>query len=389
MDDINIWWIIPVFLVAFGISFFMTPISMWIARMIGAVDVPTDNRRMHRRAIPRFGGMAIFLSVTITILLFEGDEPKIRIALLGGAFIYALGALDDVFNLPAWVKFTVQTAVAVFMCALGIRITVIANYFEGAGYIQIGLITSFIISVIWIVGITNTINLIDGLDGLAAGIATICSFSMAYIAYIRGSVGGMTIVCFAFIAIAGACIGFLPFNYSPARTFMGDGGALFLGYMIAIMSVISPLRRATLVAAVVPIVTLAIPIFDTSFAIIRRIINHQPIMSADGDHLHHRLMESGYGQRRAVLMLYGITGIMGIASILVSRELYKEAVVLAVIAITYLYVFLTDPNHNVAKKKREKKEAEQAAKLAAAAELAMAAGREAVKTAGEENKTEN
>ena len=112
-------------------------------------------------------------------------------------------------------------------------------------------------------------------------------------------------------------------------------------------------------------------------------------MGADGDHLHHRLMESGYGQRRAVLMLYGITGIMGIASILVGRELYKEAVVLAVIAITYLYVFLTDPNHNVAKKKREKKEAEKAAKLAAAAELAKAAGRDAVKTAGEENKTEN
>ena len=386
MEDINIWWIIPVFLVAFGISFFMTPVSMWVARMIGALDVPTDNRRMHRRAIPRFGGMAVFLSVTITILLFEYDEPKIRIALFGGALIYALGATDDLFNLPAWAKFSVQTAVAIVMCAMGIRITVIANYFEGTGHIQVGLITSFVITVLWIVGITNTINLIDGLDGLAAGIATICSLSMAYIAYIRGSVGGMTVVCFAFIAIAGACMGFLPFNFSPAKTFMGDGGALFLGYMIAIMSVISPLRRATLVAAVVPIVTLAIPIFDTSFAIIRRIINHQPIMGADGDHLHHRLMESGYGQRRAVLMLYGITGIMGVAAILVSREIYKEAIVLSAIAIVYLYVFLTDPNHNVAKQKREKREAEKAAKLAEAAELAKVAGREAIKAAEDEKK---
>ena len=132
-----------------------------------------------------------------------------------------------------------------------------------------------------------------------------------------------------------------------------------MGYMIAIMSVISPLRRATVVAAVIPIVSLAIPIFDTSFAIIRRLINHQPIMGADVEHLHHRLMESGFGQRRAVLMLYGITAIMGVASILVSRELYKEAFVLTGIAIVYLYVFLTDPNHNMAKKRRKEKAEEK------------------------------
>ena len=366
--EITFWVIAPVFILAFVVTFLMTPVSMWLARKIGAVDVPLDKRRMHQRTIPRFGGMAVFVGTMVTILLFEGGEPSITTAMVGGVLMYALGVVDDLVDVRPSIKFAAQTIIAIIIYVMGIRITFITNYFGDTDHLRFGAVASFIITVLWIVGITNTINLIDGLDGLAAGITAISALSMAYVAYIRGSVGGMTIVCIALVAIAGSCIGFLPFNFSPAKTFLGDGGALFLGYMIAIMAVISPLRRSTVIAAVVPIVALAIPIFDTSFAIVRRIASHRSIMSADKEHLHHRLMESGYGQRRAVLMMYGISGIMGMAAIVLSRELYKETVVLTAIAGVYLFVFLTDPNHkikvpnlkaiNVAKK--EKLEEEQA-----------------------------
>ncbi len=375
MDEIDLYFsdLLFVFAIAFAVAFFTTPVSMWIARKIGAIDVPRDSRRMHQRILPRFGGMAIFLGTVVATLIREGENEQIRIALLGGVLMYALGVWDDLKDLKPWVKFSCQTAIAILMFALGLRITFITNYFAG-GHWNFGIVMCFLVTVFWIVGITNTINLIDGLDGLAAGISAIAALSMAYVAYIRGSIGGMTTVCIALMALAGACSGFLPYNFSPAKTIMGDGGALFLGYMIAIMAVISPLRRSTVIAAVVPVMALAIPIFDTSFAIIRRMVNHQGIMTADKEHLHHRLMESGYGQRRAVLMLYGISAIMGVASILVSRDLVKEAVVLSLIAVVYLYVFLTDPNHKTMSAKGRQAEAQR--KAAEAAKAAKSAERD-------------
>lgn len=227
--------------------------------------------------------------------------------------------------------------------------------------LHFGTAVCFIVTILWIVGITNTINLIDGLDGLAAGIAAVSSLSIAYVAYIHGDQYGMMIVCLAMVALAGSCIGFLPFNFYPAKIFMGDGGSLFLGFMIATLSVVGPLKRSTIIAVVVPVLVLGIPIFDTFFAILRRVVNRRPIMEADKGHLHHRLMALGYGQRRAVLMLYGISAIMGMAAVLVSRELYKDSLVLVGIAAIYLYVFLTDPNHkmpqikavNIAKEERK------------------------------------
>lgn len=348
--------------VAMAISFAVTPLSIKIAHKIGAMDVPKDNRRMHRRAIPRFGGMAIFAGTMITIAIFQWQDPKMRIAMLGGGLIYAVGVADDLKNIHAGVKFALETAVAIMVYAMGIRISIINNYFGTGNWILSDAIC-FIITVLWIVGITNTINLIDGLDGLAAGTSAIAALCIAYVAYIHGDTYGMTTVCIAMLALAGSCIGFLPFNFSPAKTFMGDGGALFLGFMISVLSVIGPLRRSTVIAVVVPVVVLAIPIFDTSFAIVRRIVNRQPIMEADKGHLHHRLMDAGYGQRRAVLMLYGNSAIMGMAAVLISRELYKDALALVIIATIYLYVFLTDPNHkmpqikavNIAKEEKRNK----------------------------------
>jgi UDP-GlcNAc:undecaprenyl-phosphate GlcNAc-1-phosphate transferase len=199
---------------------------------------------------------------------------------------------------------------------------------------------AYLLTVFWIVGITNAVNLMDGLDGLAAGSTAIMALSLAYIAYIHGVRLGSMPVCIALVAVAGGCLGFLPYNFSPAKTFMGDGGALYLGYMIAVLSVISPLKRATVVGALIPMLTLAVPIFDTAFAMLRRMLKHESIMHADKGHLHHHLMAAGFGQRRSVLIMYGIVGIMGIVAVLISRELYKDAFFLFLIALLYLCIII-------------------------------------------------
>ncbi|MDD6043633.1 MAG: MraY family glycosyltransferase [Eubacteriaceae bacterium] len=343
---IDAFTLITTFIVSFVVALLFTPVSIKVAHLIGAVDIPTDDRRMHTKAMPRFGGMAIFIGTMTSLCIFAIDNKSIFPVIVGGALIYALGVADDLCCLNAKVKFGIQTLIAILMYAMGLRIKFIANYF-GSGHIYFASAICFIVTVIWIVGITNTINLVDGLDGLAAGVASIAGLAVAYVAYIHGNTNGMMIVCLAMLAVAGSCLGFLPFNFYPAKTFMGDGGSLFLGFMMATLSVVGPLKRSTVIAVVVPVLVLGIPIFDTAFAILRRLVNRRPIMEADKGHLHHRLMQSGYGQRRAVLMLYGICAIMGMAAVLVSRELYKDAFVLGAIAAVYLYVFLTDPNHKM------------------------------------------
>lgn len=322
----------------------LTPLSIKVAHRIGAIDVPRDSRRMHTDAVPRFGGLAIYIGSMVGLWVFAGDFRQIRIAMLGGTLMYLLGAADDLRNLHAGVKFSGQVVIAIIMYALGIRITFITNYF-GSGLVMFGDVLCFIVTVLWIVGITNAINLTDGLDGLAAGISGIISLSIAYIAYIHGDIYGSAMVCISLVCLAGSCAGFLPFNFSPAKTFMGDSGALYLGFMIAIFSVISPLKRSTIIATIVPVFALAIPIFDTFAAIVRRWLSGKPIMEADKQHLHHKLIAAGHDHKRSVMMLYGITGIMGMAAVQISRELYKDAFVLILIVMTYLYVFATDPAH--------------------------------------------
>ena len=355
------------FLLAFVIALATTPLAIKLAPRIGAMDIPKDDRRMHKKPMPRFGGLAMFLGTTISLLVFLGENDHIKAVVIGGALIYCLGVVDDLKNLDAKVKFAGQLIIAVLMYYMGLKIEFIDNYF-GPGLWRFGTVVCFIVTVLWIVGITNTINLVDGLDGLAAGIATIASCSVAYVAYIHGDKYGLLIVCAAMMAVAGGAMGFLPYNFYPAKIFMGDSGSLFLGFMIASLSVVGPLKKSTFIAVVIPVLVLGVPIFDTFFAIIRRMINRRPIMEADKGHLHHHLMASGYGQRRAVLMLYGISAIMGMAAVLISRELYKDAFVLIGIAAIYLYVFLTDPNHKMPQiravniEKEEKKEKKDGSK---------------------------
>lgn len=337
--------IIEAMLISVVVAYAATPLSIRIANIFGIIDKPKDERRVHKKPIPRFGGMGIFMGSMAGLMIPAGMNDKVPIAMLGGLLMYTLGVVDDIYDIKPVVKFGGQVLIASIVYALGVRITFISNYFGAAGAdSHANLILSagvgYLITVFWIVGITNAVNLMDGLDGLAAGSTAIMAFSLAYIAYIHGTRLGSMPVCIALVAVAGGCIGFLPYNFSPAKTFMGDGGALYLGYMIAVLSVISPLKRATVVGALIPMLTLAVPIFDTAFAMLRRMLKHESIMHADKGHLHHHLMAAGFGQRRSVLIMYGIVGIMGIVAVLISRELYKDAFFLFLIALLYLCIII-------------------------------------------------
>lgn len=332
------------FFIALAVSLAATPLAIKIAPKIGAMDVPKDGRRMHTKAMPRFGGMAIFLGSMVSMFIFLTFDSRIPIIMLGGLLIYGLGIADDLFNLPAKLKFVGQFVVAILMYAMNIRITFITNFF-GEGNSQLGDVLCFIITVFWIVGITNTVNLIDGLDGLAAGTSAIAALSISYVAYIHGTY----LVAGSMLALAGGALGFLPYNFYPSKIFMGDGGSLYLGFMLATLSILGTVKSATLVAMIIPVLVLGVPIFDTLFAIFRRVVNKRPIMEADKGHLHHRLMSLGYGQRRATLMLYGISAIMGVAAVTYSRGLMVETIGLAAITLMYIYVFLTDIDNTIPK----------------------------------------
>jgi UDP-GlcNAc:undecaprenyl-phosphate GlcNAc-1-phosphate transferase len=242
--------------------------------------------------------------------------------------------------MPAKVKLLGQIICASVIFGFGVRISFMTNHLDG-GHSYFGGVSSYIITILWIVGITNTVNLIDGLDGLATGVSAIASLCIAYAAYIHGAYP----VCIAMLAIAGGTIGFLPYNFHPAKIFMGDGGSLFLGFMLASLSIVGPVKGATIMAVIMPVLVLGVPIFDTAFAILRRLVNHRPIMEADKGHLHHRLMAAGMGQRRTVMTLYGISAIMGVAAVLFSRDLFVETAGLVAIAAMYIYIFLTDANN--------------------------------------------
>ena len=337
--------IIQALLISIVVAYVAAPVSIKLAHKLGVIDKPKDARRVHKKPIPRFGGMSIFLGSMAAMIIPAGMNDKIKVAMIGGILMYLLGIADDIKDLKPAVKFIGQLGIASLIYALGVRITFISNYFGmhatgSNANVILSAGVGYIITVLWIVGITNAVNLMDGLDGLAAGSVAIMSLCLAYIAYIHGARIGSMPVCIALVAVAGGCIGFLPYNFSPAKTFMGDGGALYLGYMIAVLTVVSPLKRATIVGALIPILTLAVPIFDTAFAMLRRTLKHESIMHADKGHLHHHLMAAGFGQRRSVLIMYGIVGIMGEVAILTSRELYKDALPLFLIALLYLGIII-------------------------------------------------
>jgi UDP-GlcNAc:undecaprenyl-phosphate GlcNAc-1-phosphate transferase len=334
------------------ITFVFTPVSMRAARRIGAIDVPNDKRRMHERPIPCFGGLAIFIGVIATLLLIKiyfyqqafllqnyggAQADKITGLIVGGAVIFAAGVIDDVRGMRPLVKLALQIASAVVAFAFGVRMDTIKLFgFDLIGGSAEGLAVSLVLTVIWIVAIINMINLIDGMDGLAAGVVGISSLAIAYVGYLKGYYD----ITLGMGAIAGSAFGFLPFNFYPAKSFMGDGGAMFLGFMLASVSAMGQAKNATIVAIIVPVIVLGVPLFDVIFAVFRRVLRGQSILGADKGHLHHQISHIGMGQRRTVVTLYGITSVMGVAAILLSRGLILESIFLFCVAILFIIVLI-------------------------------------------------
>ena len=262
---------------ALVVCFAMTPLVRSFAVRVGAVDVPKDGRRMHDHPIPRQGGLAIFLGFLIAVVLFADLDRQVQGILLGSVIIVTVGAIDDIVPLPALLKFAVQIAAAGVAVAFGVRFEFIANpfFWSDARYINFGA-WSIPITIFWIVGITNSINLIDGLDGLACGVSAISSLTFLAITIVLDQVN----VAVLLAAILGACLGFIPYNFNPAKIFMGDTGALLLGYVLSTISVIGFFKFYAIISFTVPVLALALPIFDTCFAIIRRLLRGQNPMSA-------------------------------------------------------------------------------------------------------------
>lgn len=299
-------------IVAFVISFVITPVVKTFATKVGAVDIPGEARRIHDHPIPRMGGLAIFFGFLLSVLLFVDITKEVRGILLGSIIIVATGAIDDVVSLRAWIKFVIQIVAAVVAVLHGVVIHVMMNpnVFSEQEAIVLGWL-AVPITILWIVGITNSVNLIDGLDGLAVGVSTISCITILVVALLVSEPNVALIVA----ALAGACIGFMPYNLNPAKIFMGDTGSLLLGYVLSTVSVLGLFKFYALVTFVVPVLALAVPLSDTLFAFCRRILHGQSPFKADRGHFHHKLMDLGLNQKQAVAILYAISAILGLAAV--------------------------------------------------------------------------
>jgi len=335
--------------VAAIIAFATTPIAKLIARRVGAMDYPSA-RRINKKPMPRIGGLAIFFGFIVAVLCFvDVGSPEIRGILLGAVIIVSLGALDDVYQLPALVKFLVQIGAALIVVCHGVDVNVITNPFKDGAYIHLGF-WSYPITVLWIVGVTNAMNLMDGLDGLAAGISAISSFALFIVAIFTG-MGNIAILI---AAVIGACLGFLPYNSHPASIFMGDTGSNFLGFILAAISVQGLFKSYAVVSLLIPLMILGLPIFDTSFTIMRRIKNKQSIFQPDRGHLHHRLMDGGYSHQQTVYILYVISALAALSAVVLLLFGSARAMVLIVAIVLIALATLSFTGFRLSNQKEEK-----------------------------------
>ena len=303
--NLNPWLtLFSAFVVALVVCNRMTPPVKRFAERIGAMDIPKDERRVHDHPIPRMGGLAIIVGFFLAVLLFVPVSEKIYGIVIGAFIIAGMGFVDDIVNLRPSVKLVLQMFAAFVCVRFGLVIDAI-TWPVSQTYMDLGWMGPPL-TMLWIVLCTNAFNLIDGLDGLAAGVTAICSFFL-----LAGSILFFTAEPAAAIiltALIGACLGFIPFNFNPAKIFMGDVGSQFLGFILATASILGLFKLQAVVA-------FALPLADTGFAVIRRLAHGQSPFHADKGHFHHRLMALGLSQKQTVLVLYGIAAIGGVISL--------------------------------------------------------------------------
>jgi UDP-GlcNAc:undecaprenyl-phosphate GlcNAc-1-phosphate transferase len=309
------------FLISVSASLTLTPLLRRFCERYRLVDEPGDDRRLHQKAIPRLGGIAIFLSMLIALsflplvnnLLTQTLRPELRaiiIFVVCGFLVLALGVYDDLRGASAIVKFAGLAAVTLLFYWLGGRIEGLSIPFVGG--VALHPIVGFLLTMVWVVGIANAFNLIDGVDGLASGSALFSSLVLLSVSLVQGK----AMVAVIALVLTGALAGFLRYNFNPASIFLGDSGSLFVGFALAALSIQGAQKASTAVAVAIPVLAFGLPVVDTSVAIARRFLSGKPIFKGDREHIHHMLLERGWSQRRVVLVLYGVSAVFGLLAML-------------------------------------------------------------------------
>jgi UDP-GlcNAc:undecaprenyl-phosphate GlcNAc-1-phosphate transferase len=301
------------FLVALALSLVLTPVFMKLGLRLGITDKPAasaeanidgQRRRVNRKVTPRTGGIAIVIAFIVSVFFFDSLTVQLKGILVGGGIVFIGMLLDDMFDIPALLKLLIQSVAAIVVIAFGVRVTTFTNFLHG-GFFQLGM-GGIILTYFWIVGITNALNLIDGLDGLAGGVAALILLAMFFFAALKG----MATMGAILVALLGAVLGFLVFNYNPAKVFLGDAGSEFLGFMIASLSVYGALKLPTTVMLIVSVFALGIPIAETFSSIFRRTARHQSPLKGDNGHFHYLLLFRGWSQRRITTLYYLVTFVL-------------------------------------------------------------------------------
>jgi UDP-GlcNAc:undecaprenyl-phosphate GlcNAc-1-phosphate transferase len=329
---------IPGFLIALAVSWWLTPEIRARAMRLGLVDKPGEERRIHKVAVPRLGGVALYISIVVTMVLvmaiggrFPREGGFAGIA-AGGTLIFVLGLLDDLESIPAKIKLLVQILAACAAYTLGVRIekylplpfNVDLPWLHIAGGIQLLVpYSAMALTVVWLVGIANAVNLIDGMDGLAAGVSAIASVTIWAIA-MATTVSHPNAAPYPAVmaaVLAGALLGFLRWNFNPARIFLGDSGAYLTGFVLGCIAITGVMKLTTVVTVGLPLLILFFPLLDTSWAVVRRLAKGQSIFTPDAEHIHHRLLKTGMSQKNVAYVIYAMSAILGgIASAAVGKE---------------------------------------------------------------------
>lgn len=314
---------ILVFLTSLLISFLITPQVIKLAKKYDIVDKP-DSRKIHTENIPRIGGLSIIISLILSISFYLSIlyifDPNFLVLkyfkykflqivglILAFLIIIIVGIIDDIKNLKAIEKLIFQILIANILYFTGTKIEFFTGLFNSST-IVLNDIVSYILTIFWIVGIVNAINLIDGLDGLLSGVSFIISITLGILAIIKGQ----TVLAIVIFSLAGALLGFLRYNFNPAKIFLGDTGSLFIGLFMAVISILGYFKKATLISFFIPLLIFSFPILDTTLAILRRIIRKQSIFKPDKEHLHHILLKAGLSQKQTVIVFYIITILISI-----------------------------------------------------------------------------
>lgn len=317
-------------IVAFVLTAVAVPFVKRLAFAIGAIDQP-NKRKVHQKVMPRLGGVAIFFGFWGSVILTQSNKEGLLPMAIGAMILLAVGIIDDMKELPAKVKLVGQILAASVVAIGGPRIEFVTNVINHeSDMLSLAIWMSVPITIIWIIAIINAVNLIDGLDGLAAGISAIASLTMSIVALGNGQ-EQLAILLFI---LFGSCLGFLPYNFHPASIFMGDCGSMFLGHALAVFSLMGTAKSVTFISVVIPILILGVPIFDTLFAIVRRMLSGQPIFQADKAHLHHQFLKRGFSHRTTVLIIYALSAVLSVCALIMDYLTTEKSLIFSLILIT-------------------------------------------------------